>query len=171
MMSQGWNIKDQYRNTSRDDMPEETITSYGARLIALAQRNMVERGGSRTTVNGRPVFRIHTEVAANVEPLPDAGRQNAAMRAQLKGEIEKGIVNGSSDRERARAAYLAICLEFAPALKDKAAAQWQTALGALSAYPRVLQAIFYEAPFPAGDAIREKAAAAGLRKPPSQKLW
>jgi len=33
-------------------------------------------------------------------------------------------------------------------------------------YPRVLQVIFFEAPFPAGDRIREKALAAGVEKPP-----
>src|SRR5689334_24499207 len=30
LQAQGWNIKDLYRNTSRDDLPQdETITSYG----------------------------------------------------------------------------------------------------------------------------------------------
>ena len=166
LWSQGWDIKDLYKNTSRDDMPEgETITSYSDRLVALAQLNISEHGGSKTTVNGKSVYRIHTEKPANVEPLPDLKKQYAAMRSQLRGEIEKGVVSGASAQEKARAAYLAICLDFAPELKEKHAAQWPAAVAALQGYPRVLQAVFYEAPFPAGDRIREKALAAGVQKP------
>jgi hypothetical protein len=94
------------------------------------------------------------------------------MRTQLKGEVEKGVMSGASGQEKARAAYLAICLDFAPELKEMHAEQWTAALAALHGYPRVLQAIFYEAPFPAGDRIREKSLAAGLQKPATnQKLW
>jgi hypothetical protein len=46
MMSQGWNIQDRYRNTSRDNMPmDETITGFGDRMLALADRVIVEHGG------------------------------------------------------------------------------------------------------------------------------
>jgi hypothetical protein len=90
----------------------------------------------------------------------------------LQGEIEKAVTKGETPREKARAAYLAICLDFAPALKEKYPQQWSQAIAALNGYPRVLQAMFFEAPFPAGDRIREKAAAAGLSKPATnQKLW
>jgi ADP-ribosylglycohydrolase len=173
MMSQGWDIKDRYRNTSRDDMPEdETITSYSDRLIALARLNISERGGARATAGGRTVYRIRTETPGNVEPLPDPKTQYSTMRSQLRSEIEKGVTDGASDRERARAAYLAICLEFAPEIKEKQPERWPAAVAALSRYPRVLQAIFHEAPFPAGDRLREKALAAGLQKPAANsKLW
>ena len=94
------------------------------------------------------------------------------MRSQIRGEIEKGVVSGASASEKARAAYLAICLDLAPELKERHSTQWQAAVAALHGYPRVLQAIFYEAPFPAGDRIREKAGAAGVQKPATnQKLW
>ena len=173
LKSQGWDIKDLYRNTSRDDMPEgETITTYSDRLVALARLNISGHGGSQTTVNGKSVYRIRTEKPANVEPLPDLEKQYATMRSQLRGEIEKGIVSGASAPEKARAAYLAICLDFAPELKAKHSAQWPVAVAALQGFPRVLQAVFYEAPFPAGDRIREKAMGAGLQKPATnQKLW
>jgi hypothetical protein len=173
LKSQGWDIKDLYRNTSRDDMPDgETITSYSDRLVALAQRNISEHGGAQATVNGKSVYRIKTEKPSNVEPLPDLKKQYATMRSQTRGEIEKGVISGVSALDKARAAYLAICLDFAPELKEKHSAQWTAAIAALQGYPRVLQAIFYEAPFPAGDRIREKATAAGLQKPATnQKLW
>ena len=166
MMAQGWDIKDKYRNTSRDNVPEdETITSYGDRLLALADMNITQHGGSKTTSGGKTVYRIPVEKPANIEPLPDPAKQHAALRAQLKDQVEKGIVSGAAAQEKARAAYLAICLDFAPELKQKHPEQWSQALTALGGYPRVITAIFFEAPFPAGDRIREKAQAAGLAKP------
>ena len=91
LLSQGWNIKDLYRDTSRDDVPQnETITSYSDRLVELAKRNILEQGGSQATVAGKSVYRINSETPQNVERLPDLKKQYATMRTQLKGEIEKG---------------------------------------------------------------------------------
>lgn len=166
LKSQGWDIRDLYRNTSRDDMPDgETITSYSDRLVALARQNISGHGGSRTTINGRSVYRIRMEGPANIEPLPDLQKQYAAMRSQARSEIDHGIAGDATAQERARAAYLAICLDFAPELQQKYPRQWSQAVASLNNYPRVLQVIFFEAPFPAGDAIRRKAVAAGLPKP------
>jgi hypothetical protein len=173
LWSQGWDVKDLYRNTSRDDMPEgETITSYSDRLVEIAQRNIIEHGGSKSTINGKSVYRINLEAPQNVERLPDLKKQYSTMRSQLKGQIEKGVLNSASSQEKARAAYLAICLDLAPELKAQHSDQWAAAVAALQGYPRVMQAIFYEAPFPAGDRIREKSIAAGVQKPATnQKLW
>jgi len=162
LMSQGWDIKDAYRNTSRDDMPEnETITTYCDRLVALARLNITQHGGSIVAGN----YRIAVEKPANVEPLPDSSRQHSAIEAQWKEPIERGVAAGKTSQEKARAAYLAICLDLAPGLKAKYPAQWSQSLRALKDYPRVLQVMFFEAPFPAGERIREKALAAGLEKP------
>lgn len=99
LQTQHWDIKDKYRNTSRDDVPEdETITSYEDRLIALAEMNIKERGGAKTTSNGKPVYRIPVEKAANVEPLPDMKKQHDALRAQCRDEVEKGVVSGADSR-------------------------------------------------------------------------
>jgi hypothetical protein len=166
LMSQGWNLKDQYRNTSRDEMPDnETITSYGTRLVGLAERNIIRRGGSKVLVNGRVVYRIPVEPPANVEVLPRPESRRAELRSQLRSQIEAGVTADSNSREKARAAYLAICLDLAGELGQKNQPRWQQALQALAGYPRVMQVIFFEAPFPAGDAIRRKALTAGLRKP------
>ena len=78
--------------------------------------------------------------------------------------LRKGVMAGRTAQERARAAYLAICLDLAPALKQAHAQQSSQANEALSGYPRVLQVMFYETPFPAGDLIRERAMAADLAK-------
>jgi hypothetical protein len=105
------------------------------------------------------------EKPANIEPLADPARQSAALRAQWKSAVEAGVMAGQTAQERARAAYLAICLDLAPALEREHAQAWRLALEALRGFPRVLQVMFYEAPFPAGDRIRERATAAGLAKP------
>jgi ADP-ribosylglycohydrolase len=166
LRAQGWDIKDKYRNTSRDDVPEdETITSYEDRLIALAEMNITRRGGMKTSVNGRPVYRIPIEKSANVEPLPNLKEKNTALRAKLKNEIEKGVLSVVNTQEKARAAYLGICFDFAPELKVKHPEQWAQAIQSLAGYPNVMQVIFFEAPFPAGENIRRKAVAAGLQKP------
>jgi hypothetical protein len=173
LSSQGWDIKDRFRNTSRDDVPEdETITSYGDRLIALAEANVTQHGGAKTAAGGKPAYRIRVESAANVEPLRDLSKQHAALRDQLRGEIERGVVAGASSQEKARGAYLAICLDFAPEMKQKHPRQWAQAIDALTGYPRVLAVMFFESPIPSGETIRQKAVAAGLQKPAQRlKLW
>src|SRR5262249_26475371 len=105
LQSQGWNIKDQYRNTSRDDMPQnETITSYGDRLMAVTEMNIIRQGGSKTNVRGDAVYRINAEQPGNVEPLTDPEKQRTALRAKLRGPIEKSVTSGANAQEKARAA-------------------------------------------------------------------
>ena len=172
LQSQGWNIKDQYRDTSRDDMPQnETITSYGDRLIAVANANIARQGGSKANVKGNAVYRINTEQPVNVAPLTDPEKQRDALRAEFRGQIEKGVTGGASAREKARAAYLAICLDFASGMKERHPAAWSQAIQALASYRRVMQVMFYLAPFPAGETLRRKALAAGLETPAEIEWW
>jgi hypothetical protein len=65
------------------------------------------------------VYRINAEQPGNVEPLADPEKRRVALRAEFRGQIEKGVTSGANTREKARAAYLAICLDFAPAMKDR----------------------------------------------------
>lgn len=172
ILEQGWNIQDRFRNTSRDDMPEdETITRFGDRLVELAGRVIAGHGGAKTTSGGKAVYRIPVQKAANMEPLGDPQRQFAAMQKQMSAEIEDGIAHGTSVQQ-ARAAYVAICLDLAPALRRKYPEQWPKALAALNGYPRLVQVLFYQSPIPTGEKLREKALAAGLEKPAKmEKLW
>jgi hypothetical protein len=166
-------VKDRFRNTSRDNMPEdETMTRFGDRLIALTKLNLKERGGAFLTTGGKNIYRIRLENPANVEALPDLKAQYSSLRSQWKGEIEKGIARGQGDREKALAAYLAICLDFAPEMRQRYGERWESSVAALNGYPKVLQALFYESPIPAGEALAAKAIAAGVRKPAqSIKIW
>jgi ADP-ribosylglycohydrolase len=166
MSAQGWNIKDLFRNTSRDDMPDdETITKFGDRLIALTDMVISEHGGAKATVGGKIVYTIKTEDAANIERLADPRKQFASMQANLKPAIEAGIAHGTSSGPQARAAYLAICLDLAPELKQQYPDGWATAVNALAGYSKLMQVIFFASDIPAGQRIREKAVAAGVRAP------
>src|SRR5262249_8513872 len=149
-----------------DKMPEdETITSFGDRLIALARLNLKQHGGGLTKVGGKQIYRIPIEKSVNVEKLPDAAKESETLRSQYAAEIERAITAGRSEQEKPRGPYLAICLDLASTLKQKYPDQWLQAVAALYTFPRVLQAIFYEAPIPAGEALAAKAAAAEVQKP------
>ena len=166
MMSQGWDIKDEYRNTTRDNMPmNETITGFGDRLIALAERVITESGGKKTTRNGKTFYQIPVEQPANIEPLPEPDQQLARLRDTMKGGIENGIVRGKTDQQRALAAYEAICLDLARPFREKYPDQWARALEALNSYQKVVGVLFFEADTPTGDKLRQSALTAGLKKP------
>lgn len=173
MMSRGWQIKDLYRNTSRDNMPaNETLTSFGDRLVAVAERVIVEKGGKDVIHDGRAFYEIQLEAPANLEPLPDQAELTARLRASLKPEIEDGILRGASDQQRARAAYEAICLDLARSFSEKNAGEWAKGIEALQGYPKVVGVLFFEADTPAGEQLRQRALAAGLKKPEKRvRIW
>ncbi len=173
LMSHDWQIKDRYRNTTRDDMPvDETMTTFGDRLISLAEENIIQHGGRRVPKNGKPHFSIMLEDSQNVEPLPDPALEFARWREKGKKEIEEGLQQQLSGKKQARAAYLAIGLGLAPHFKSQYPARWEKALQSLKGYPKLLQVLFFESPTPAGDQLRSRALAAGLSKPSSTiQLW
>lgn len=173
MMAQGWKIRDVYNNTSRDKMPmDETITRFGDRLIALAERVIAKQGGRKITRNGKAFYRIQTEPPANVERLTDPHKQLIQLRKTMRPEIENALMRGADRQRQARAAYEAICLDLAPSLHEKHPGEWAKALEALNAYPRVVSVLFFEAWTPAGDKLRARALAAGLKQPQkAMKIW
>jgi len=166
MRQQGWEIKDSYRNTTRLSMPEdETITGFGNRIIEVAGRVIIENGGSKIRRAGKNFYRISVQKPANVETLPDPDEQIAGLRIKLKNQIEAGFADGATVRERARAAYIAICLGLADGLRSKDADGWKQALNALEEYPKLLDVLFNKSPGPAGDKLRAAVLAAGLKRP------
>ncbi|MFH1264478.1 MAG: ADP-ribosylglycohydrolase family protein, partial [Planctomycetota bacterium] len=165
MQAQGWQIADRYRNTTRPGMPEdETITRFAGRLIAVADRVILERGGQKTSVDGQTVYRIRREAPANVAPLADAAEQFASRRAKLKPEIEAALTGHTAVPERARAVYLAICFDLAEPLRRQAPEQWAQAVAALNEFPDLLRLVA-ESPTPAAAALRKQAAAVGVETP------
>ena len=173
MLSQGWPIVDRYRNTTRENMPEdETITSFADRLIELAERVIVAQGGSRQMRNGRIVYRINPQTPRCIHLMKKAYEQAAVLREELESEITQGITHSTSRQQMARAAYLAICLDLAATLRREHPQQWSAALAALGDYEDVVQALFHHSPTPLGETLRKKALAANLPRPATRKkLW
>jgi hypothetical protein len=182
MMKQNWKIIDRYHNTTREDMPmDETISSFADRIIDLAEKVITEQGGRRQNINGQIVYHIRLEKPTNIVPLSNLAEQTARLQREMKSAIETTIANESrpsegldenDDRKLAFAAYSAICLDLAQDLKQKYPEQWPKALNALNHYSKVVQVLFFHSPFPAGDQLRRKAIAAGLKKPQRKiKIW
>jgi hypothetical protein len=172
MLSQGWRITDRYRNETRDHMPaDETISSFADRLIDLADLVITDQGGRRERRNGELLFVIQSENPTNITPLPEP----TALATRMKAELEPGIRNdlrGDDARSRARAAYLALCLDLDGALRDQSPGQWNSAIRDLNRFDQIAQALFHHSPVPAAAALREKAIRAGLDKPARQRdLW
>lgn len=166
IQNQGWQIKDIYRNTTRPSMPEdETITSFGDRIIEVAHRVIIENGGGKFSRDSKDFYRISVQKPANVETLPDTNEQIISLRIQLRSQIEAGFAEGATVRQQARAAYLAICLGLADEFRSENANEWTRGLTAMEKYPKLLDVIFNKSPGPAGDKLRAAAIAAGLKKP------
>lgn len=161
--AQGWVIEDVYKNTCRDRMPkDETITRYGDRLIAAAKKHIYANGGGLSTTAAGAGWRIPVEEPANVEPLPATLERMDELRKDLLPGVEKDLAG--APRERARAAYLALCLGESERLKKERPEDWKNALEELKKFPKVLRQI-YDAPQPQGARIQAAARAEGLEKP------
>ena len=92
MNEQGWDIKDVYRNTTRDDMPnDETLTGLENTLIEAARITIKnERRRTQSPKDGTPqVYRIPTEHPANIEPLATQADQIARLRKHFAPATEK----------------------------------------------------------------------------------
>lgn len=164
MMAQGWNIQDRFRNTSRDALPDETITRYGDRLITLAKQVVRDQGGRVDDAE----YRIAVQPVANVEPLGNPSRQLDALRRQWSAPIETGVRQPDSTQHAARAAYLAIAFDLAAGLARRFPENWKKAIDALAGYSSLLQLLFYDSAGDAGQPLRDRALAAGLAAPPKQ---
>lgn len=173
MMSQGWQIVDRYENTTRDEMPkDETITTFADRLLELADKVIRSNGGRRTTIDGRPTYEIVTEAPRCVMPLENPEGQLMDMRKSQMDGIECGIQSSSDSQVRARAAFLAICLDLADGFQRRRPQDWQRAIDALAQYKNVVQAIYFYADVPGGEELRRRATAAGLHEPAKREpLW
>lgn len=166
MRQQGWNIKDRYRNTTRPSMPDnETITSFAARIVEVAGLVITENGGRKISRGGKTSYRIRFQKPANVERLSNLDERLTTLRSKLKTQTKAGLASDATIQKRARAAYLAICLDLTDSLRSEDPKRWAQALAALEKYPKLLDVIFYKSPGDAGDKLRNAAITAGLKKP------
>ena len=175
MMAQGWDIRDRYRNTTRDFMPEdETITSFADRLILLAEQVILENGGKRSADGSRVTYSIAVEPPGNVSPLPTLSVELDRMQRELRADIEADLRKENHSQQRARAAYLAIALGLEKDMQQKYPVTWGAALESLRSYPQVAQVLYHHSPIPAAEPIRTRARKVGLKQPEKRKqdwLW
>ncbi len=160
---QGWEVKDRYRNTSRDQMPnDETISQFEDRVINCMKQVIREQGGEIIKVDGKSVCRIRREAPANVESLESA-RTLASPKKLFRQDIETNL-GGDSPTDRARAAYLAICLGESARLQLERPSEWTQAVEDLSGFPEIARNVF-NAISENGLDLQEKARLAGLEPP------
>lgn len=151
-------------------MPDdETITSFADRIIEAAGRVITENGGGKISRDGKTIYRIRVQKPGNVEALPSLSQQVSALQSELGPQIKAGLGDEATTQQRAREAYLAICLGLADSLRREDADRWARALACIGEYPGLLDVLFNKSPGPAGDRLRAAAAAAGVKEPGQQK--
>jgi hypothetical protein len=108
--SQGWKIKDEYRNSRRPGLPGDlTITDFANLHYEIAKDVILDNGGKEINMNGVPGYRIVIEKPANIEALPDPLHRIEEMRNEWWLKIQRGLTGNTI--EKARAVYAAICLD------------------------------------------------------------
>jgi len=163
-----WLIVDRYRNTSRDNMPmDETLTSFADRIIELFEMVNETNGGRKTVVNNQVVYQIPVELPEVISRLSPLEDQKKELHKEFEQQILKGFV--SSDREeRARAAYMAVCLDMDVSLAKSNPKQWKAACADLSGYWKIMNNIFQDVShdFQALKLFAKKFETAGFKIPP-----
>ena len=175
MLAQDWTIVDRYHNTKRDHMPnDETISSFADRLYELAEQVILDAGGSRHRVDGRITYTIPVEQPANIQALPDLVSRTRELTHDTEPFINRIMKSGATatKQERARAAYLTICLGMADSLEELYPENWHKSVDDLSSYWKIMQNIFYDDDIPGIYRIRESALKAGVKKPDAKRdVW
>jgi len=173
MMSQGWTIMDRYRNETRDRMHlDETITGFADRLLDLAERIILEKGGERLRDDsGKLVFVIPRESPRNVYPS-SLTRKEANLQAIKDAIFIRTGLESQDERLLARAAYMSICLGTADGMKTTYPSDWERAMHALNQFDQIAQVLYHHSPVPAAGPLQEKASKAGMQRPEKKRnLW
>jgi hypothetical protein len=161
-----WQIVDRYRNTTRENMPmDETITSFADRIIELFEMVNEQNGGKKVVVNNTVVYEIPVENPAPVKKLVSFENQIPQLKAEHEQTIINDILNGNREA-KARAAYLAVCLEMDKDLNKKYPRQWKDACFQLNGYWKIMANIFQgdgANPFKSLARMRDKFIAAGFK--------
>jgi len=169
MLSQGWQIVDRYRNTSRDGMPmDETISSFADRLITISESVIEDQGGERVRNGFRTVYRIPVQKPANVYPMPSFDSAQAKLRDKYHDWIMSSMKPSADAQDRARAAYMAIALDLAEEAKRVQPQDWAAALEELNRVEQISQVLYHHSDVPLADPLRERASKAGLKKGDSE---
>lgn len=175
MLSQGWQVVDRYKNTKRDNMPmDETLTSFADRVVELFEMVNQENGGSKYVSDKVMVYNIPVEKPASVIKLYSPEEQTQILISKYEKEIVTNLLEGNR-QEKARAAYMAVCIDLSSTLAKKYPKQWKEACYNLSGYWKVIANILHSDSFQSLVQLRDKFVAAGFvkmdKKPEEQKLY
>lgn len=163
--SPNWQIVDRYKNTRREAMPnDETITSFADRIIELFEMVNLENGGAKVIEDNKVVFKIALEKPAMIKNINESHEAKEAFLSHWESKI-KELLRSSCKEERARATYMAICLDIAPALAKSAPKLWETACHDLSGYWKVMNNLFYGGDFNGLNLLKQKFTTAGFKTP------
>lgn len=170
LMSNEWRIVDRYQNTTRDNMPmDETITSFADRLIDLFEVVNENNGGSKTVSSEKPMYNIVPEEPKPVIlKKPEETLKKELLEQEPTDVLISKIKEGSRE-EKARAAYIAVCLDLYPEISKKYPSEWTAAKQVLSGYVKVMNNVFYGGNFKSLSALKEKFVSAGFTAP-AQRL-
>lgn len=164
MMQNGWNIIDRYKNTTREDMPtDETIITFSDRLIEVFEMVNQQNGGKKTIKDNKMVYLIHKEAPQNIYPLLPIEKQKKQLIAQFQDDIINWLLHGNK-KDKARAAYIAICLDLNDKLNTSYHNEWTEACYELSGYWKIISAIFHNETFNDMINLRNKFNSAGFKK-------
>jgi hypothetical protein len=148
---------------------DETITSFADRIVELFEMVNEENGGGKTVVDNTVVYQIPIEQPATVIKLSSVEEQKQLLQKEFEKQIIEGIA--STDREeRARAAYMAICLDMNSSLAGSNSEQWKLACNDLSGYWKIMNNIFHDVrrEFTARNLFQKKLEMAGIKAPPKE---
>jgi len=168
MMAEGWQIVDRYKNTTRDNMPmDETITGFADRLVELFEMVNENNGGKKLVINQTLVYEIPAEQPAPLIRVTSLENQRQQLKTEFETTILHHLLNGNRE-EKARAAYLAVCLDMAADLSKKHPRQWKEACFNLSGYWKIMTNIFLgdgNRPFARLARLAENFKTAGFKAP------
>jgi hypothetical protein len=140
-----WQIVDRYRNTTRDNMPmDETITSFADRIIELFEMVNADNGGRKQfdAEAQAMVYQIPAEAPGPVLGLLPYEEQERRIREDLASQLDKDLKSDVRE-DRARAVFLAICLDESEALAKKYPEAWKQGCHDLSGYWKIISNIFF----------------------------
>lgn len=167
MESQGWILRDDYRNITRDDMPtDETITRYGERLIDLARLDVQRQGGQIENRGGKTTWRISCEKVKCVYPLTGSADARQILFQQWAPRLERGLAQPAP--ANTRAAYVALCLGEHEDLAKRKPDAWNKALTDLSQNKKLVKVMLDSPPHSPYCPVRQHALDAGLKLDSSQ---
>ena len=161
--NQGWVCKDVYKNTRRDDMPsDETITSFGDRLIEMAEKHIVASGGQILDSDDGKVYAIKAEQPKNVLSIKELKRIREETFALTRTRITQEFDSQENAAALAGIAYLALCLDCADDLEQKSPSKWSQAIDAINRQEVFLKYVFKDTDFSSADSLKQKLQASGV---------